>query len=76
MNTFVDTFDADQGQKNKITFKAVASNLEWNNKEIVEKFKQHCKSLEIQNSEQVMDFLYEQYNNDENKFEQILEKMN
>ena len=75
MNAFVDKFDEDQGKENKVTFKAVASNLEWNKLDDVKAFAEHCKKQEIEGAEQVLAFLYYQYNENSEKFDEILEKM-
>ena len=76
MNSFIDIFDKEQGQENKITFKAVASNLDWSIENDVKAFAEHCKKQNLLDAEQIIAFLYYQYNNDKEGFENILDKMN
>ena len=76
MNTFITTFDEDEGKENKVTFKAVASNLDWSIEDDAKAFANHCKKQNLNGAEEIIAFLYYQYANDKDKFETILEKMN
>jgi hypothetical protein len=76
MNKFIDVFDEDEGKENKVTFKAVASNLDWSIEDDIKAFAEHCKKQNLSDAEEIIAFLYYQYNNDKEKFDTILEKMN
>jgi hypothetical protein len=76
MNEFIAIFDEDEGKENKVTFKAVASNLDWSIEDDAKAFANHCKKQGLDGAEEIIAFLYYQYANDKNKFETILEKMN
>ncbi len=76
MNSFIDTFDGGEGKENDVTFKAVAANLDWSNIDDVRAFRDHCKRQNVEGADETIAFLYHQHQADEQKFEEILDKMN
>ena len=76
MNSFIEVFDEDEGKENKVTFKAVASNLDWSIEDDAKAFANHCKKQGLKDAEEIIAFLYYQYNNNKEQWETILEKMN
>ena len=75
MNSFIEKFDAEQGEKNNITFKAVASNLDWSKQDDAKAFANHCKKQNISGASEIIAFLFYQYNDNEDNFEKILSEM-
>ena len=75
MNNLIKVFDQGEGKDNKVTFKAVASNLDWSKQDVAKAFAQHCDEKQIEGMSEIIAFLYYQFNNNEEKFEQILDKM-
>jgi len=76
MNSFISAFDGGEGKENDVTFKAVAANLDWSNIDDVKAFRDHCKRQNVDGAEETIAFLYHQHQADEQKFEEILDKMN
>ena len=76
MNDFIKIFDEEEGKANKVTFKAIASNLDWSIEKDAKAFAKHCKKEAIADAEEIIAFLFYQFNNNPNKFEDILNKMN
>ena len=75
MNDFIAKFDEDEGKENQVTFKAVASNLDWNNLDDVMGFAGHCEDKGIEGATEVIAFLYHQSAADQEMFEKIIEDM-
>lgn len=75
MNSFIDRFDEGEGKENQITFKAVASNLDWDNLDEIKAFAEHCKKQGLDDADETLAFLYHQHGNDSEKFDKIIEEM-
>ena len=75
LNSFIEKFDEGEGKENDVTFKAIASNLDWSKVDDVKAFAEHCGKKEIEGAEEIIAFLYFQHQNDEEKFDKIIEDM-
>lgn len=75
MNKFVEDFDSGEGEQNGITFKAVASNLDWGELDDVKLFSRYCQEKGLQDADKVLAFLYFQHQSDDVQFEKILDIM-
>ena len=75
MNSFIERFDEGEGKENDVTFKAVASNLDWSSVEDVKAFSEHCASKGLDGADEILAFLYFTHQDDEAKFDQIIEDM-
>lgn len=75
LNSFIEKFDDGEGKENDVTFKAIASNLDWSKVDDVKAFAEHCEKKELEGADDVLAFLYFQHMNDEEKFEKIVEDM-
>lgn len=75
MNAFIERFDESEGKENDITFKAIASNLDWDSLEEVKAFSQHCAKKELEGADEVIAFLYFQHQEDAEKFSKLVADM-
>jgi hypothetical protein len=75
MNSFIHEFDEGEGKENEVTFKAIASNLNWASLDDVKAFQKHCQDKGINGSGEVIGFLYYQHKENEDKFDQIITDM-
>lgn len=72
MNAFVEKFDEGEGKENDITFKAVASNLDWDNLDEVLALAGHCDEIGLESAYEVLAFLYHSYKKDADAFDNML----
>ena len=72
MNAFVKKFDETEGAENDITFKAVASNLDWDNMDEVLALAERCDEIGIENAYEVMAFLYHSFQKDGDSFDTMI----
>lgn len=75
LNTFIDKFDEGEGKENDVTFKAIASNLDWDSMEEVKAFASHCNKKGLDGADDVIAFLYFQHQEDGEKFDKIIADM-
>ena len=75
MNSFIEKFDEGEGKENDVTFKAIASNLDWDSTEEVQAFADHCAKKNIDGAGDILAFLYFQHKDDGEKFDKIVEDM-
>ena len=75
LNTFIDKFDEGEGKENDVTFKAIASNLDWDSTEEVKAFASHCNKKGLDGADDVIAFLYFQHQEDGEKFDKIIADM-
>ena len=75
LNTFIDKFDEGEGKENDVTFKAIASNLDWDSMEEVKAFASHCNKKGLDGADDVLAFLYFQHQEDGEKFDKIIADM-
>lgn len=75
LNTFIDKFDEGEGKENDVTFKAIASNLDWDSIEEVKAFASHCNKKGLDGADDVIAFLYFQHQEDGEKFDKIIADM-
>jgi hypothetical protein len=75
LNTFIDKFDEGEGKENDVTFKAIASNLDWDSMEEVKAFASHCNAKGLDGADDVIAFLYFQHQEDGEKFDKIIADM-
>ena len=75
LNTFIDKFDEGEGKENDVTFKAIASNLDWDSMEEVKAFASHCNKKELDGADDAIAFLYFQHQEDGEKFDKIIADM-
>lgn len=75
LNTFIDKFDEGEGKENDVTFKAIASNLDWDSMEEVKAFASHCNAKGLDGADDVLAFLYFQHQEDGEKFDKIIADM-
>ena len=75
LNSFIEKFDEGEGKENDVTFKAIASNLDWNSTEEVKAFAGHCNKKGLDGADDVLAFLYFQHQDDEEKFDKIIADM-
>lgn len=75
MNAFIQKFDNGEGKENDVTFKAIASNLDWSSEEEVRAFAEHCEQKGMDDAKEVIAFLYYQHESDEEKFNRIVDDM-
>lgn len=75
LNAFIDKFDEGEGKENDVTFKAIASNLDWDLKEEVKAFASHCNEKGLDGAGDVLAFLYFQHQEDGEKFDRIIADM-
>lgn len=75
LNTFIDKFDEGEGKENDVTFKAIASNLDWDSMEEVKAFANHCNAKGLDGADDVIAFLYFQHQEDGEKFDKIIADM-
>ena len=72
MNEFIKKFDEDEGKENKVTFKAVASNLDWDDLDTVKAFADHCDEVGLEGADEVLAFLYYSHKADSDKFDDMI----
>ena len=75
LNTFIDKFDEGEGKENDVTFKAIASNLDWDSMEEVKAFASHCNKKGLDGADDAIAFLYFQHQEDGEKFDKIIADM-
>lgn len=75
MNLFIKEFDEGEGKENEVTFKAIASNLDWSSPDDVKAFQEHCQKKGIDGAADVLAFLYFQHKDNEENFDKILADM-
>lgn len=75
LNTFIDKFDEGEGKENDVTFKAIASNLDWDSMEEVKAFASHCNKKGLDGADDVIAFLYFQHQENGEKFDKIIADM-
>ena len=75
LNTFIDKFDEGEGKENDVTFKAIASNLDWDSVEEVKAFASHCNKKGLDGADDAIAFLYFQHQEDGEKFDKIIADM-
>jgi hypothetical protein len=75
LNAFIEKFDDGEGKENDVTFKAVASNLDWDSMGEVTAFANHCKEKGLEGADEVIAFLYFQHQEDGEKFDKIIADM-
>ena len=75
LNTFIDKFDEGEGKENDVTFKAIASNLDWDSTEEVKAFASHCNKKGLDGADDAIAFLYFQHQEDGEKFDKIIADM-
>lgn len=75
LNTFIDKFDEGEGKENDVTFKAIASNLDWDSIEEVKAFASHCNKKGLDGADDAIAFLYFQHQEDGEKFDKIIADM-
>ena len=75
LNTFIDKFDEGEGKENNVTFKAIASNLDWDSTEEVKAFASHCNKKGLDGADDAIAFLYFQHQEDGEKFDKIIADM-
>lgn len=75
LNAFIDKFDEGEGKENDVTFKAIASNLDWDSIEEVKAFASHCNKKGLDGADDVLAFLYFQHQEDGEKFDKIIADM-
>lgn len=75
MNSFIEKFDEGEGKENDVTFKAIASNLDWDKVEDVKAFSEHCAKKELEGADEVLAFLYFMHQDNEEKFDGIVDDM-
>lgn len=75
LNTFIDKFDEGEGKENDVTFKAIASNLDWDSMEEVKAFASHCNAKGLDGADDVIAFLYFQHQENGEKFDKIIADM-
>lgn len=75
LNTFIDKFDEGEGKENDVTFKAIASNLDWDSMEEVKAFASHCNAKSLDGADDVLAFLYFQHQENGEKFDKIIADM-
>ena len=75
LNTFIDKFDEGEGKENDVTFKAIASNLDWDSMDEVKAFASHCNKKGLDGADDAIAFLYFQYQEDGEKFDKIIADM-
>ena len=75
LNSFIEKFDEGEGKENDVTFKAIASNLDWDSTEEVKAFAGHCNKKGLDGANDVLAFLYFQHQDDEEKFDKIIADM-
>ena len=75
LNTFIDKFDEGEGKENNVTFKAIASNLDWDSMEEVKAFASHCNKKGLDGADDAIAFLYFQHQEDGEKFDKIIADM-
>ena len=75
LNAFIDKFDEGEGKENDVTFKAIASNLDWDSMEEVKAFASHCNKKGLDGADDAIAFLYFQHQEDGEKFDKIIADM-
>lgn len=75
LNAFIEKFDEGEGKENDVTFKAIASNLDWDSMEEVKAFASHCNKKGLDGANDVLAFLYFQHQEDGEKFDKIIADM-
>lgn len=75
LNVFIEKFDESEGKDNNVTFKAVASNLDWDSDEEVKAFLDHCNKKKLEGANEALGFLYFYNKKDKKKFDKIIEDM-
>ena len=75
MNSFIKEFDEGEGKENEVTFKAIASNLNWASLDDVKAFQEHCQEKGLDGATDVIAFLYFQHKDNEENFDKILADM-
>ena len=75
MNSFIEKFDEGEGKENDVTFKAIAANLDWSSIDDVKAFADHCSEKGLDGADEVIAFLYFIHQDDEDKFNKIVEDM-
>ena len=75
LKSFIEKYDEGEGKENDVTFKAIASNLDWDSTEEVKAFAGHCNKKGLDGADDVLAFLYFQHQDDEEKFDKIIADM-
>ena len=75
MNAFIQQFDEGEGKENEVTFKAVASNLNWSSMDEVKIFDEHCVKKGLNNAGEILGFLFYQHQSNEERFDKIIGDM-
>lgn len=75
LNAFIDRFDESEGKDNNVTFKAVASNLDWDSDGEVKAFLDHCNEKKLEGAHDALAFLYFYNKEKKEKFDKIIEEM-
>ena len=75
LNAFIEKFDEGEGKENDVTFKAIASNLDWDSMDEVKAFASHCNKKGLDGADDAIAFLYFQYQEDGEKFDKIIADM-
>ena len=75
LNAFIEKFDEGEGKENDVTFKAIASNLDWDSIEEVKAFASHCNKKGLDGADDAIAFLYFQHQEDGEKFDKIIADM-
>ena len=75
LNAFIEKFDEGEGKENDVTFKAIASNLDWDSMGEVKAFASHCNEKGLDGADDVLAFLYFQHQEDGEKFDKIIADM-
>ena len=75
LNAFIEKFDEGEGKENDVTFKAIASNLDWDSMEEVKAFASHCNKKGLDGADDAIAFLYFQHQEDGEKFDKIIADM-